>query len=135
MIKFVYFLFLSALAIYVQASAGCGKSLPDGVKAGKTTFQQMLVKDPATGEEFKRNFTINIPHSYNSSIEHPVILWFHGWGGATNDVGYFSKLGQKEGIITVNPIGMADYYNGTSEFGGWESWNVGDANQTVTCTQ
>lgn len=65
--------------------------------------------------------------NYDFSKKYPVILWFHGWGGGVNDTGYFSKLGQKEGIITVNPIGMDDYKNGTGGRG-FDSWNVGDAN-------
>ena len=70
-----------------------------------------------------------MPKNYDPTKPYPVVIWFHWWGDNYTYLPY-TELGEKEDFITVNPWGMADLNNTPIT-----SWNVGDANQTVTCTK
>ena len=92
----------------------------------------MTLQDPATGETMFRYYYVNLPADYDETKEYPIIMWFHGWGSVTRPTNSnFEQLGQKEGIITVYPIGMGDELGEAAR----NSWNVGDAGNTFTCTE
>ena len=86
--------------------------------------------DPATNETIQRTYEVNVPANYNPKAQHPVVFWFHGWFNVQTLDKPWIDVGQKNNIITVYPLGYDDEPDGP----GRNSWNVGDAGNTATCT-
>ena len=104
------YLALSALLGYTQAqTTGCKASKHPGTP-GESVHQQLKIKDPATGDEYTREYYVNLPKDYNSTTEYQMILWFHGWRDESPRTKQpFVPVGQANNIITVYPVGLADY--------------------------
>ena len=121
-------LLLVSNTVEAAGSPGCGKDVP--YSPGTTHVRQLHVKDPNTGEAMNRKYAINLPANYDNTKEYPVIMWFHWWGDPLIYKPYID-IGQKEGVVTVYPHGMADFRNGV----GWSSWNIGPSTwDDVSCT-
>ena len=93
-----------ALAFASQnVTSGCN-SQPD-VPLGETTLLNMTIHDPALNESVLRKYRVNLPYSYDSSKQYPVVLWFHWWGDDFTTLPYIYN----EDVISVYPVGMSDY--------------------------
>ena len=121
-------LFFTSLISLALASSGCGKDPASAI--GETTQFNFTMRDPATDEDVHRMYEVNVPANYDPNTKYPVVLWFHGWYNVEELDTPFVDVGQKNGAITVYPLGYDDEADGP----GRNSWNVGDANSTLTCT-
>ena len=93
-------------------------------------MRNIYITDPNTGEAFNRKYAINLPKNYDKTKQYETVMWFHWWGDPLVYKPYID-IGQRDGVITVYPHGMADFRNGV----GWSSWNTGPDTWTdVTCT-
>ena len=125
----IYLVISCFIFAVVSSHSGC-KQEPASA-AGQTTNFNFTMRDPATDEDIERSYKVNVPESYDPSKQYPVVYWFHGWSSGSGQTNEFVTVGQANDVITVYPLGMADE---TAKSPGRNSWNVGDANRTNTCT-
>ena len=78
-----------------------------------------------------RRYAIHLPSSYDFASPRPLplLVYFHGQTGtAKGDIGPYTRIGEREGFITVSGQGMDDGNCGTG-------WNVGATGLNDTCTR
>jgi len=112
----------------VDASPGCGKvsPWPRGILSGGTV--EVPGGAGPSREPLVRSYFVRVPEGYDPNHRHPLLLFFHGWGGdaktiAENDE--LGTLGSQEGLIVVHAVGMADVSPSWGEAPSftWGSWN------------
>lgn len=89
-------------ALRVSKDSGCGKSLPQGVQAGKTALRTVSSGD------LKRTYRLHLPPQTNAANRIPLVLNFHGRTGTGADQEYYSgfvPLSDRETFILVSPDG------------------------------
>jgi polyhydroxybutyrate depolymerase len=126
----IYTLIISLILATASCHSGC--NIEPASAIGKTTDFNFTMHDPATDQDIVRSYKINVPSNYDPSKKYPVVYWFHGWSSGSGQTNEFVTVGQANDVITVYPLGMADE---TEKSPGRNSWNVGDANRTNTCTR
>ena len=59
---------------------------------------------------YEREYLLHVPENYDSSISHPIVFNFHGFGGTATDHMYsadFRSISDTAGFILVYPQGLA----------------------------
>lgn len=110
------------------ASPGCGKRSP--LPLGVLASGKVEVPGGAgpSGAALTRRYHIRLPRTYRADQKHPLLLFFHGWGGAAKIIAEKDDLGilaNQEGWICIHAEGMADvslWWGRGPEFT-WGSWN------------
>lgn len=105
------------------------------IKPGIAQSYKMVFYDD-TGP-YNRHYNIQLPSNYNGLTKTPLMFYFHGWAEAwpcePRDASmgqcHFHEVGDKNGYITVLPLGMADGYENFS------SWNVFSNGRDDVCTE
>lgn len=97
----------SSRAVYAkvgkaQGSAGCGKALPAGLKAGTTAVRTL------DSGGTKRQYRLHLPTNTAPAKRLPVVLNFHGRSGTGVDQEAYSNLlpiSDRESFVLVSPDG------------------------------
>eukprot|EP00929_Paragymnodinium_shiwhaense_P047942 TRINITY_DN24312_c0_g1_i2.p1 TRINITY_DN24312_c0_g1~~TRINITY_DN24312_c0_g1_i2.p1 ORF type:complete len:912 (-),score=131.97 TRINITY_DN24312_c0_g1_i2:120-2855(-) len=119
---------LLLLMVAMADATGCGKTRP--LPAGKIIERTVHVPGGAgpSGESLERKYVIRLPAFYSPEQEHPLLLYFHGWGGDAKVIAEHDGLGSlsnKQGWITVHAVGMSDVkeHPDLGKRFQWTSWN------------
>jgi len=77
-----------------------------------------------------RSYFVRLPESYRPQQKHPLLLYFHGWGGDAKTIAENDDLdvmANREGWISIHVTGMSDVPSSwIGEWGAeftWGSWN------------
>ena len=89
-------------------------------------------------EDQERHYILRVPKSYTKEKKMPLVLVLHGYS-STNDAiekyTGFSALGEKEGFISIYPLGTRDDRNNSFwTIGGTIEWNGKRYNDQVLIT-
>ncbi|KAK4545530.1 hypothetical protein LTR36_002880 [Oleoguttula mirabilis] len=99
---------LSACANAVTKSAGCGKTLQQGIEQGGTGSSNNI---SITSSGIERTFLLHVPQVYTATNAHGLIFSFHG---RSKDAAEQEKLSQFSNH-DFNPNMLAVYPNGIKE--------------------
>ena len=115
--------FIIALSISGTALATCGTDMPIQPPPGSSESVTIAFSDPNLGL-VERSFNIHIPSGYSSSndVATPLVLDFHGWGGAGGDWRGMDSVADDDpdgGFIAIHGQGYGDPSAGVN----WQSWN------------
>ena len=98
-------------------SGGCSNPLSDATIFGEVLDKTIEINDPRLGI-VNRSYQIILPENYDHKKQTPLLIRFHGQGGAY-PYEYVNKVGSKQGYIVVQPLGMNDHPSESID------WNVG----------
>lgn len=100
----------------MHATTGCDKAPP--FPAGASRNMSLTV------EGLQRSYRMHLPVGYRSSHQYPLVLSFHGHGGAAMQMESYtglSKLANQQGFVVAYPQGTV----GPDKLTGWSSGGVG----------
>ena len=104
-----------AASVATDPSPGCSLSKTSGFWTSKVHFD---------GESYTHAYTYPSEASENNPA--PLILFFHGWGGSSQDCGNSCTLATERGYATIALTGIG------SENGDLNSWNGFGSTQSGT---
>lgn len=121
------FVVLASAVMVADSSPGCGQKSP--WPAGALSQGTVQVRGGAglRGKALVRSYLIQLPETYESDKEHPLLLYFHGWGGLVDDhrASDLGTVANNEGWIFIRPLGMddvPDIWRNRTDFS-YRSWN------------
>lgn len=98
---------------YPIDSSGC--TVPLSIKTATSSYIEI------SSENSKRHFIVYLPKGYQNSVQHPLILAFHGYAlnpFTFEKITHFNVLADKDNIILVYP-------EGSTSLVGLRGWNTG----------
>ena len=92
--------------LIVFTYSACEKN--EGITIDTLSVQTGLFNSVVSHDGLSRQFIMYVPTNYNSDIEYPLMINFHGFGGTASDfveIADMRSLAENENFIIVYPQG------------------------------